>query len=309
MTVLNYPVSFEGLISAYAASRQQIAVAAANGMVTGWMLRRTDDLTNVVDVALVRDGGYVGLPFTIPAGEAVADGSFVDTNVTQGQKIELEVQGFPNPPSGMNLNGYLTISYELMPLVGFGDLTTLARVKAFLKLTDDTFDSYLAQQISDTSDRMQRWMERNIEGEVVTGEKRSSAGLYELTVNGYPIKSIEEVRVYGSAVASVDFDVASGSIFQTTSDGVVLSWPQGIRHIEVDYTYGYASVPLDLQDAATRQVAWDFSLSKQDNQARLGLSGTVLATGGTSDYDTTDEGWIRSVESVMARYKRLPEPV
>ena len=313
MSLVNYPISLEGLISAYNGIDQRLGVVTIAGNIVGWHVRRTDILTSQCTQEFTVDDVITG-PMNIPADASEANNAApLSVAVTIGQTLGINVAS----GAGMNLNGYLQLEIPdtggstVLPIPQAGDLTTLASVKSFLGITGTTFDTYLQLLITGVSTRMQKWMDRTIGSTVVVGEKIDSAGGVNLLVNGWPLISVEEVRIAGAAESGVTFNASSGTIRRTLDDGAVVAWPWGFGVVEADYTYGYDAVPMDLQEACDWQVAWDFGLSGQD-QKRLGLGGTVLPEGGTSAYipnTAQTGGWVVSTLDTMRRYQRLPEPM
>ncbi len=310
---VNYPISLEGLIRAYEGFPQFLFRSRPAGPSTAmavtqeFHLRRTDDLTSAVDCELiVMPNIPTGLTFGIAAGQPSANGSWVNqliANTNYGIQINSV------STSGMNLNGFIQVKYEIPSTTTPGpELTTLAAVKTFLKITDTTFDTYLQDLIYSVSERMLSWMDRTFESTVVTGEKPACAGLHEVSLRGYPVQSVEEVREYGSTLDTDGYELdAKAGVLGRVYGECEGHWPRARYAVEVDYTHGYVTVPRDIQDAATWQVAWTFGLSKQD-AGRLGMAGTSRETG-TSEYTTTRSDWVPGTLSTMHRYKRLPEAV
>jgi len=314
VSLVNFPISLEGLAAAYNGIDQNIGQVTGTGWVlVGWHIRRTDDTTSELSASFAIDTVPSG-PMHILAGDSDAS----DTGLTQALSNGEVLAFHMTSGVGMNVNGYLQVEIPdgggtppPLPIPQAGDLTTLASVKSFLGITGTTFDTYLQLLITGVSTRMQKWMDRTIGSTVVVGEKIDSAGGVNLLVNGWPLISVEEVRIAGAAESGVTFNASSGTIRRTLDDGAVVAWPWGFGVVEADYTYGYDAVPMDLQEACDWQVAWDFGLSGQD-QKRLGLGGTVLPEGGTSAYipnTAQTGGWVVSTLDTMRRYQRLPEPM
>lgn len=305
-----FPISLEGLISAYTeVNRQTLGWTVEAGKVMELVCRRTDDLTEGIYANVIIDGQQVlGLRGTLMnPGESEGrldfdtHPSLLSNTYTAGQQIELDISG--TLVSGMNLNGYVRLEPQPATAPTLGDLTTLDSVKTFLGITAEDFDTYLATLISRVSDRMQRWMERDIHGQTVTAEKLDSVGEYEIQTKLYPVQSVSRLTVYATDLDASDYEVnASTGIIRRLEGGTVVRWPWGLSVMEIDYISGFDSVPMDLQQACDQEVAVAFQESNQ-GVGRLKLQGTVLPEGGTAAY--VPGSWLPATLSTMQRYRRL----
>lgn len=190
------------------------------------------------------------------------------------------------------------------------DLTTLARVKAQLGKTDTADDAALTEIITNVSRRMERYMGRDAYLVERTEYLNLRAGQTSLRLRGLPV----------SAVASVYYDPTSvfgdDTLLTATTDYVVDAESERLtlrtkpvfdatRALKVTYTGGMAAdVPGlvsngygDLVQAATNQV-----ISEWKRHA-LGGVNVESASGPGGSVSYTRDGWLRSVEDVLDRYR------
>lgn len=186
-------------------------------------------------------------------------------------------------------------------------LTSLPRVKAYAAITNADSDTTLTDLITAVSQRIETRLNRVLAETDVTAEKHDHLGKSDrLTLRGYPILLAKPptVRIDGTAIPG-DFAVESAMngwlVYEPGGD--VADWPAGRRHIEVDYSYGYApsDLPGDLIEAATTQVIWQFNRTGHRG-SRLGSRNTVSAEGATATWMV--DPWAPEVLDQLTPYKR-----
>ena len=160
-----------------------------------------------------------------------------------------------------NLSGYLELQGELDATAVVGALTTLALVRPMAGTPpDSSSDVSLSAVIAAVSRQIQTYLRRQIVAVDVTGEKHSAGGCsHSLRLDHFPVRAQPSaVRLSDTALAAGDFDcdLPSGILYYTPGGGDACPWPEGVRHIEVDYGHGYTSVPADIQHAATLQSVY-----------------------------------------------------
>lgn len=69
-------------------------------------------------------------------------------------------------------------------------------------------------------------------------------GSHVLFLGDYPVHDISSVRVNGSLIDDYTLDKKSGILHSSNV------WPEGFQNIEVHYTAGYKTIPVDLSDLA-----------------------------------------------------------
>jgi hypothetical protein len=142
-----------------------------------------------------------------------------------------------------------------------------------------------------TSERIVRRIGRRIVASNLTGELHDASGTDDrLVLKRHPITAVSEVRVDGTAIAAASYasDDDAGILYRRNEDDPDATsdvWPRGRRHIAVDYSSGYVSVPEDLVTATVLQAASLWRLSVPGGN-RLGQRGTILDAGGSAQFLT-----------------------
>lgn len=132
---------------------------------------------------------------------------------------------------------------------GPNDLTTLARVKAFLKLTVSTDDALLEQLITGLSAWAETRMSRTIARTLY--EKRFSGnGQTKWTFPAGPVDEVVSVLRDGEAVAATQY-----WFNESTLELLYDAFTRGRGNWVVSFYAGYVTTPEDLQQATTELVA------------------------------------------------------
>lgn len=145
------------------------------------------------------------------------------------------------------------------------DLVALDDLKADLQILDDTEDDYLARAISKASAAVAQYCNRVFAVETVQDVidiERDSypwqlpGGIGALQASRWPITALTSVTEDGTAlVQDTDFrmDAARGQFLRLSPfTGSVVPWPS--LPVTLIYSAGFATIPLDLQDAVTTVV-------------------------------------------------------
>lgn len=277
--------------------------------ITRLLLRHTDyddsGATNTQCIGSIRNatgGGGSGIAFTIPdQGQSVVVSGSLSVLASESVYLRVTTGG----AVAANLTGWIEADAGAADVTTA--LTTLARLKQFLKITVGTDDALLANIIAGVSKRAQRHMGRTIVSSSIVGEIHDGALPEEdrLLLLRHPITAIAEIRIDGVvlAAANYQFDAASGIVYRRDPDTPSADaddWDSGRRNIAVDYTQGYAAIPEDLIDAATKQAAYVWKQSTPGG-ARLGERSVLLDGGGSGEYLTGP--WATGVLGVLDSYR------
>jgi uncharacterized phiE125 gp8 family phage protein len=287
-----------GLVLGLVDADLHAASVAATGRATRLFLRRTDNGAGDVVVASLRNatgGGGSGIAITLGDGvDAVA----VTGDIT-GTEFYLRVSSADG--NSQNLTGW----FDLEAAAGVASaLTTLVRVKEWLKITGSTNDTLITNLIAGESARIQRYLRRYIVQQTITAEIQSGHGREILALRERPVTAVTEVREDGVALASSKYELdGDEGILYARTDGNPDVWTEGSRNFEIDYTAGYASPPDDLVDAATIQVADTFRQTTPGGD-RLGVLGAPLDAGGSPQY-ITPAAWAPGVLQRLALFREL----
>jgi hypothetical protein len=201
------------------------------------------------------------------------------------------------------------------------DLVTLAIVKSDWNITDTSFDSFLARSISRCSAAAAQYCNRVFPSETVVetffAERdvqpmMSFNGVDPLGLTRWPLGTITSV-VEGIGTAAVTLYPTSdyfaipenGFLLRLGSDGQPRNWPA--TKIVVTYAGGFASIPLDVQDAVSRMVWTRYAEQNRDpfikRQKAWGVE-EVEYWGGTTQDGNLDGG----TSDILDNY-RVPQVV
>ena len=138
-------------------------------------------------------------------------------------------------------------------------LVTLVKVKEYLEITGTDSDTLLQGFIDRLSAWVERYCDRIFLQATYTDEKHDGDGAKALLVNQYPIDSVtslfdDTLRNFGTEtkIAAADFVIYKdrGEIHL---DG--LTFQKGLQNVKVTYVAGFATIPIDLQQAVLELVA------------------------------------------------------
>jgi hypothetical protein len=195
------------------------------------------------------------------------------------------------------------------------NLTTLAKVKTLLELTETDWDGLINELIGAVSERCASYCNRDFENKSRV-EYHDGGGRY-LYLMGLPVVG-SITSIYGSDT----WEWASGDLINADdyflhASGMVGyrygAWPYGPKALKVTYTGGYGSFfegegsppegynppPDGLEMAARTQVAYDFNRRKD-----VGLE-SVSFPDGTIQKVSSGE-FLPSVKAVLNRYRIRP---
>lgn len=156
-------------------------------------------------------------------------------------------------------------------------LTTVERVKAYLRLRDDQ-SAELDGIVETLIASVDAWFE-NATVRALASAARTESFVYQgredrILPRYYPITAVSSVKVDGVTISPAS-SWASGSGWYLVGDAI---WMLGSEVdegclVELAYTAGYATVPEDLAQAATELVAIKFSERKHVGSQTQNLSG------------------------------------
>jgi len=180
-------------------------------------------------------------------------------------------------------------------------LTTLARVKNFLKIENDSKDSLLDELISGVSALLETEMQRSILSSQTKGEQQivMSSAEVNLPLEHGPIISVESVTESGDLVASNGYKI-NGYMLQRMSGIDLDGWTPGI--VLVDYTHGFDQVPEDIALAATSEVALAYQQSNEGG-GRLGLAANEVESQASATF--TAWRWQPLTLRTILNYRRI----
>jgi hypothetical protein len=158
------------------------------------------------------------------------------------------------------------------------DLVTLDIVKDELGITDNSKNSVLQRYITSASAMAAQYCNRVFPAETLQDEIWAArdpwpriipGGLPSLQLARWPIVSVTSVTENGVAlVQDTDFTIsaAAGQLIRLDVNGYPRMWP--IYPLVVVYVAGFATIPVDVQDAVTRMVTRRYASKGRDPNLR-----------------------------------------
>lgn len=179
------------------------------------------------------------------------------------------------------------------------DLTTLANAKQWLGLPEASTDdeALLTRLISSASEFIQTWLNRDIASQDYN-EARDGTGGNRLVFAEYPVSAVSSVLVDGRAIPKAENILSVGYRFTDTMiilNGYVFT--KGYGNVELSYTAGFASIPLELEQACIELVSLRFK-----ERDRIGHQSKSLA-GETVTFFIKDMP--DSVLTILRNYRRV----
>lgn len=173
------------------------------------------------------------------------------------------------------------------------NLTTLAQVKSWLKLTVETDDTLLETLIEAASSFIESWLSRTLSSTAYT-ETRSGQGGVAMLFANYPVTAVESVIVDGQAKAmTVDYLFDNLAVYLTRGD----RFPNGVMNVQLAYTAGYATIPPAVAQACCELVGKKYRERDRIGQTSKTLAGEVVSF---SPSDLTAE-----VKSMLRNYQKV----
>jgi hypothetical protein len=165
-----------------------------------------------------------------------------------------------------------------------GDLTDLPTVKAWLGIpsgsTED--DALLTGLITAASQFIQTWLNRQLMQATYT-EVRDGTGGQRLVFMNYPVTSVASLTVGMLTVNPVSNPSTgtypnAGYLFTPTEIRLNdLYFERGFGNVQVTYTAGYATVPPDVQQAATELVSLRYRERDRIGHASKAVGGETVS--------------------------------
>lgn len=157
------------------------------------------------------------------------------------------------------------------------DLTTLPNVKSWLGLTANTDDTLLSRMVTALSQYIQTWLNRQI-ASASYAETRDGTGRNRLVFADYPVTAVSSVTVDGVPIPASTGVTVPGYFFDDKSitlRGYVFTKGQG--NVVLSYTAGYASTPVDLEQACIELIAFRYRERDRIGHSSKSLGGEVVS--------------------------------
>jgi len=188
--------------------------------------------------------------------------------------------------------------------MAFGDLTTLADVKAWLQTGQDAFpdtdDALLARLITAASQFIQTWLNR----QVALGdwqESRDGTGGQRLAFANIPVVAVLSLSIDGLDIPPAPSigGFGAGFVFSPTElalRGYVFT--RRAQNVIVTYTAGYVATPPDIAQACIELVS-----QRYRERSRIGEVSRALGGGETVTYSQQDMS--DDVKLLLRQYRTL----
>ena len=188
--------------------------------------------------------------------------------------------------------------------MAFGDLTTLADVKAWLQTGQDAFpgtdDVLLARLITAASGFVQSWLNRQIVP-CDWQEVRDGTGGQRLAFANIPVTAVLSLSIDGLEIppSPADGGYGAGYVFSPTElalRGYVFT--RRAQNVILTYTAGYKVTPPDIAQAAIELVC-----QRYRERTRIGEISRAVTGGETVTYSQQDMS--EGVKLLLSQYRVL----
>jgi hypothetical protein len=184
----------------------------------------------------------------------------------------------------------------------FGDLTTLADVKAWLKTGQSAFpitdDALLTRLVTAASQYIQSWLNRPIASADYL-EVRDGTGGETLQFACFPVTEVTAVTIDGQTVPRATSTGAVGYAFSPTQLSVRgYRFSRGLQNIAVSYTAGYATVPPDIAQACIELVSLRYRERSRIGELSRSLGGAETVA--FSQKDLSD-----AIRTLLQQYRAV----
>lgn len=192
-------------------------------------------------------------------------------------------------------------------------LTTLANVKSYLNINDTLQDNFINMLLPSVNETVENYCNRKFDVISYVGEQHTIN--HKIFTYNYPIISVEKIErsmgadidirflddgtytnytLYPSYISMLDYKY----ITMTNK----LQWGgHEESYVTIDYTAGYTTIPSDLMLAATKLVALEYKISREN---RLGIEaeseGDVHFI-----YEKKDQSIPLTISSVLDNYRKI----
>lgn len=158
------------------------------------------------------------------------------------------------------------------------DLTTLANVKAWLNVKTSTDDTLLDRLISACSTFVQSWLNRQILTATST-EVRHGEGGTRLLLANYPVTAVQSLTINGRTIPPAADSTSPGYLFDDMEIALVgYEFCRGNFNVQVEYTAGFATVPLDIEQAVIETIGLRYKEKDRIGQNSISQGGQITTS-------------------------------
>ena len=189
--------------------------------------------------------------------------------------------------------------------MAFGDLTTLADVKAWLQTGQSTFpatdDALLVNLVTAASHYIQTWLNRQIALADYL-EVRDGTGGRRMQFACFPVSAVFSLAIDGQAIPPATSTCAAGYSFSQTQLSVRgYTFGRGAQNVIMAYTAGYPTTPPEIAQACIELVSLRYRERSRMGEVSKSVGGADSVT--YSQKDLSD-----GIKTLLQQY-RLVTPV
>lgn len=181
------------------------------------------------------------------------------------------------------------------------DLTTTAKVKAYLQITASTWDTLFGTLVTYASMIIENYINRKLYSATYT-EYYDGNNEIKLFLNQYPISTVTTVKLYDYEQQTVlQTYTANEDYISYLNEGYIYKgskWTYGHKNFQIVYIAGYSTIPEDIELACNMIVANLFNMPDKSN-----ISAERI--GSYSINYLSEQGLPPQVKSILDNYKRV----
>lgn len=186
--------------------------------------------------------------------------------------------------------------------MAFGDLTTLADVKAWLQTGQSalpvTDDALLTRLVTAASQYVQSWLSRPI-APADYFEVRDGTGGETLQFACFPVAEVLSLSIDGQEIPRAVSSRAPGYAFSPTQLSVRgYRFTRGVQNIAIGYTAGYSTIPPDIAQACIELVALRYRERTRIGEVSKSLGGAETVA--YSQKDLSD-----AIKTLLQQYRTV----
>lgn len=188
--------------------------------------------------------------------------------------------------------------------MAYGDLTTLADVKAWLQTGQNPFpstdDALLSRLIAAASEFIQNWLGRHI-APTDFEEIRDGTGGQRLVFANYPAVEVLGLSIDGLAIPAASAGVSLAAGYRFTASELTLHgyiFTRRAQNVIVTYRAGYTVIPCDLAQGCIELVC-----QRYRERTRIGEVSRAVGGGETVNFSQKDMS--DGVKLLLSQYRAV----
>lgn len=181
---------------------------------------------------------------------------------------------------------------------GPNDLTTLANVKSWLNVSTTTDDTLLQRLLSAASGYIQAWCNR-VFAEASYTDTFNGKDKTKQMLGNYPVLSVTSVTVDANVIPPSTAVTVPGFVNDIYSVMLRDYWfCRGIQNVVISYTAGYATIPLEVEQACIELVALRY-------RERQHIGEVSKTAGGAETVSYSQKDMSDGIKTILGNYKKV----